>query len=382
MEKLIIFKLQWLAKRILKKYQPAVIVVVGRIGKTGTCEAIRAVLSGAYTVRQNSIGADTVFKALWLLLKRDNDYPQILILEIGTDHYSRMQKFLQNIKPAITVVTSSDQTVLLHKNSRVVLNIDDAELAKLAKQTEALILTYGFKSGAAWRADHVRFSYVENDEDITHLRGISFKVMHEGATVPIFLPASIGIGQVYAALAALAVGTTYGMDLVAMGERLRGFRTPPGRMSLLAGIKQTLIIDDSYTATPASVLAAVDVLSRIPLTKPHRRIAVIGDMVVHSTESIREHEAVGRAVAKYGIDYLIVVGERSRDISRAAKKAGMDEARIRHFAFAHEAKVPVQELVDTGDVVLVTGNEKMHTEDIVKEIMAEPERAEELLVQR
>ena len=98
--------------------------------------------------------------------------------------------------------------------------------------------------------------------------------------------------------------------------------------------------------------------------------------------SIEGHKEVGRALAKSNFDLVITVGERARDIGRGAEEAEMSEKQIFHFSKNEEAGRFVQERMEKGDLVLVKGSQGARMEKIVKEIMAEPLRAEELLVRQ
>ncbi len=94
------------------------------------------------------------------------------------------------------------------------------------------------------------------------------------------------------------------------------------------------------------------------------------------------HREVGQAVVKAGVDKLIVVGERARDIARGAQDTGMEREDIFEFKNADEAKVFVQNRLQAGDLALVKGSQGLRMEKIVKEVMAEPLRAKELLVRQ
>ena len=418
MKKLIKLKLKILSGLILKKYQPKVIAVTGSIGKTGSREAVYTVLSGKYTVRRSCkdkssdlevfltiigfAGGDrgltsltqAVFKAVSILIFKDNDYPQILILEINADKQGTINKMLKNIKPYIGIITfagriysdyfknieeaTKEKSMLfsaLNKNDWAVFNADDKNILKFKKNIKAQTLSYGFNKSCDITANNIRFTYVEDDDDIENLRGLSLKINYQGATVPIFLPNSLSIGQVYAALSAIAVGIIYGLNLVEIAERLRVFETPKGRSVLLSGIKESVIIDDSYEAFLESVEASLDVLTKIPIKKSHRRIAVIGDMSAPGADIIKNHQIIGKKIAALEVDLLFLVGEKSRDIARAAKKAGMKENSIKHYAFAKMAGEDIKNIIKSGDLILVSGSSKVKMETVVKNIMANPEKA-------
>lgn len=421
MKKIVQKILYVLAKAVLQKYKPDVVGITGSMGKTSTKEAIFAVLSNRFRVRQNLknynnelgvplsiLGAESGFKSIFkwlgvflhgikLILFRDKNYPQILVLEMGADHPGDI-KYLTDLAPCkVGVVTgigpahleffeSVDKIVKekriiishLKEDGFAILNRDDEKVYEMREKTKAKVLTYGFHADAGVRA---------MEEGIVghgvKIEGVNFKLSYAGSVVPIFLPGVLGKQHIYAALAGAAVGIIYGMNLVEISEGLKNYKAPKGRMNLVPGIKNTLIIDDTYNASPIPTIAALEVLQFIRLpAEDDKKFAVLGDMLELGSFSEEGHKQVGRAAAKSGIDYLVTVGERSRDIARAAFEAGMSEDKISNFSTPEEAGLFVQNKMKQGDVVLVKGSQGMRMEKVVKELMAEPLRACELLVRQ
>lgn len=425
MRKIIQLKLKILAKLILRKYKPKVIGITGSVGKTSTKEAVYTVLASKYNVRGNIknynnefglpltiIGIESpgknIFKWIWvfykacgLILWRDKDYPQILVLEMAADRPKDLKYLVKIARPYIGVVTAVGPVHLeyfgtldkiikektrmvscLEKSGWAILNADDKQVVRMSKDTKAQALTFGFSKKADVRADHVRFSYRGNSENINNLQGISFKVGYKGSIVPVLLPNILGVGQIYAALAAVAVGIIYNMNLVEIAGALRKFKSPKGRMNLVKGIKNTIIIDDTYNAGPESTLVALDVLCKIPLGAGCHRLAVLGDMLELGSVSVESHQQIGKKVAELKTNYLIVVGEKARDIARAAAGSGMSGDHIFSFADSEQAGKFVQGRIAKGDLILVKGSQGVRMERVVKELMGEPLRAEELLVRQ
>lgn len=424
MRKIIQLKLKFLSKLILRKYKPKVIGITGSVGKTSTKEAVYTVLKTKFSVRRNLknynneiglpltiIGSDSpgksifgwagVFaKALGLILFRDKNYPKILILEMGVDRPGDM-KYLMNIAKCdigiVTLISHSHEEYFndikeiqkekgrlienLKPGGWAILNFDDEPTKELAKKSKVKVLAYGFKEGAVVRAQELVFSF-EKTKDIKNLLGISFKLNYNGSFVPVLLPKVIGYNSIYAALAAAAAGITFEMNLVEVSKALREFDSPNGRMNLVGGIKHTLIIDDTYNSSPTSTMSALDIVGKIPLAKPARKFAVLGDMLELGSYSEEGHREVGRYVSKSGLNKLIVVGERARDIARGAQEAGMLRDNIFEYTDIAEAGRFIQQRIQPGDILLIKGSQGMRLEKIVKELMAEPLRAKELLVRQ
>ena len=200
--------------------------------------------------------------------------------------------------------------------------------------------------------------------------------------MPVLLPKVIGYNSIYAALAAAAVGIAFDMNLVEISKALEKFDSPRGRMNLIDGIKHTLIVDDTYNSSPLSVTSALDIVSKIPVIRGARKFAVLGDMLELGNYSEEGHREAGRYVFTSGINKLIVVGERARDIARGAEQASMLRDNIFHFANTEDAGRFIQNRMRQGDLIFIKGSQGMRMEKIVKEIMAEPLRAKGLLVRQ
>ncbi|MCK5320367.1 UDP-N-acetylmuramoyl-tripeptide--D-alanyl-D-alanine ligase [Candidatus Parcubacteria bacterium] len=421
MKKIIQLKLKILAKIILLKYKPKIIGITGSVGKTSAKEAIYAVLKDKFNSRRSVknynneiglpltvIGADSPKKSLigWMLvfLKaskliffKDKNYPKILILEMGIDRPRDMDYLLNIAKPDIGILTFVGSVHLeyfaskeklrqekakLIKNIKklgyAVINYDNEGSRKSINESRSKVITYGLDEKSNLQACEIRFSFEEADK--SYLQGINFKIIYNGAATPVLLPNVLGVNAIYAALAGAATGIALGMNMVEISQSLRNFVSPKGRMNIIKGIKNTTIIDDTYNSEPQSAIAALGILKRIP--DKNRKIAVLGDMLELGKYSEEGHREVGKYLFKMGVDKLILVGERSRDIGRGAMNAGMLKDNIFHFSKSDDAKMFVQDRLREGDLVLIKGSQGTRMEKIVKEIMAEPLRAEELLVRQ
>ena len=411
--------LTFLARAVLKKYQPDIIGVTGSVGKTSAKDAIYSVLSYKFNVRRNiknfnneiglpltiigvGSGGRSIFawlgvfiRAIWLLLIRHKNYPKILVLEMGVDRVGDM-KYLTNLAPCqVGVVTNvgpvhleyfktiekiaKEKSILvshLDKNGWALLNADNEYVAEMKNVTKARVLTYGFSAEADLRALEVNVSQTLEKG----IAGLSFKITYQGSTVPVLLPDVLGEHLIYAALAAAASGIVYGINLVDISQGLRNFVSPKGRMRLVAGINGSIIIDDSYNASPESAIAAIKSLGR--LNSGGKKYAALGDMLELGEYAESGHRKVGEAIVENKIDILVAVGEQTRYIGDQAEKLGMSRKNIFNFNSSLEAGDFLAEVLADGDLTLVKGSQGMRMEKTVKRIMAEPEKAKDFLVRQ
>lgn len=268
----------------------------------------------------------------------------------------------------------------LPAGGQVILNGDDELVVGLKKYLKVNCLDYGFQNNLSLSASQIPSEKLyTGNPDFKNIWGERFKIDFSGNVAPVNAPAVFGERYVYAILAGLAVGLAKSLNFVDINSALQNYFSLPGRMNLLPGIKHTLIIDDSYDADADSVRLALSGLEKITILPDKEKFVVIGDLAVFGAEVEEAHLQAGREVAKIASG-LITIGEKARDVARGAREAGMEEHRVFAFANAEEAGKFLQNRIEQGDVVLIIGRREMRLERVVKEIMAEPLRASELLV--
>ncbi|MFA5024452.1 MAG: UDP-N-acetylmuramoyl-tripeptide--D-alanyl-D-alanine ligase [Patescibacteria group bacterium] len=422
MRRLLQLKLKFWSKLILKKYQPLVIGITGSIGKTSAKEAIALVLKNERRVRtssknyNNEIGvpltiigsespgrslfgwAGVFWRAAGLWLLTDKNYPQVLVLEMGVDRPGDLD-YLTNLAPVkvgiVTAISYShleyfgslsnikkEKQVLIEKldgQGLAILNYDNEETRSLTEISPARVITYGLKLGANLQAQDIVYNYTKDGYEFN---GLNFKLNYNGSIVPVVMKNVMSETALYAALAAAACGLYFEMNLVEIAQALSEFSLPPGRMNLLPGIKHTFIIDDSYNSSPEAAISALEVLHNLKVDATAEKYAVLGDMLEIGSYSETGHKLVGQKVAEGKINHLIAVGEKARDFIRGAKEAGMEDDYIFYFDKSEEAGRFLQNRIKAGDVLLIKGSQGARMEKIVKELMAEPNRASELIVRQ
>jgi UDP-N-acetylmuramoyl-tripeptide--D-alanyl-D-alanine ligase len=420
-KKIIVSILRFEAYRVIKKYKPKIITVTGSVGKTSTKDAIFDVLSSGWYIRKSEksfnseigvpltiLGCDNgwsnpftwflnIMHGLSLIFFR-HEYPNWLVLEVGADRPGDIKLLTLWLKPDISVITRFGKTPVhveyfknredliqeklyliraLRRDGIAILNYDDEDVRAFSEYTEASKIFYGFDGGII-KASHYHILTEKNGKGNFPV-GIGFNVDYAGTPIAVELFGSLGKHHVYPTLAALAVGCAQGMKAEEAQIALKKHTPALGRMHLVDGIKGSLIIDDTYNASPIATTEALNTLQT--LEKAKRKIAILGDMMELGIHSSDAHREIGIISAK-SCDILVTVGIRSRRIAEVAMDFGMSEKNIYQFDTSKEAGAFIQNIITKGDIILVKGSQSMRMEQTVKEIMAEPEQASELLVRQ
>lgn len=361
-----------LATHVRKQLQAKVIAVAGSNGKTGTKHLIHAALChklhGTYSPASfnNEIGVPLT------LLPADpsQDY---VVVEMGTNNPGEIHNLATMALPDIAVITNcsaehlqglGDLLGVKRENASIVeglseqkgwliVNGDDPELLKVLEHWKGRRITFGFgshndlfASDIQAGADGVRFTVNNNPKN-------SFRI-------PL-----LGRHTACNALAAIAVGRRLGLSEEEIAEGLAHATGPDMRLQLKP-VGDVTVLNDAYNANPASMRAALETASALPVNG--RRIAILGDMLELGRSSERFHREVGQFAGTLTFSAIVCVGTQAKLIMEEALAAGFSADHIRHFTDSASAAAQVPAWLAPGDLVLLKGSRGTKLERIAHSI--------------
>ncbi len=347
--------------------QCQVVGVTGSVGKSSTKELIAAVLRQRFNTfkSQGNLNSET---GLPMMVLQMNETYTRAVLEMGMFARGEIRELCKIAQPRIGVVTNVGPTHLerlgsieniarakaelveaLPSDGVAVLNGDDERVIAMRDQTHAQIMCYGLNPQCDVWADQIE----------SHgLDGVSFALHHRDEHLHVRVPL-LGRHSVHTALAAASVGIA---EKMSWDEIVRGLSDVAAQLRLIAvpGENGTTILDDSYNASPASSIAALNLLAELN----GRKIAVLGDMLELGDMEKRGHEMVGGRAAQ-AVDALIAVGARGKWIGEAAIETGLSAERVFFAENNSRAVELVREIAQAGDLILIKGSRGVKMEEIV-----------------
>lgn len=360
--------LQRLASYWRRQHDVRIIGVTGSVGKTTCKEVIASVLSHRYRVLKSEANLNTEIGIPLTLLQLTPEHERA-VLEMAMYQRGDISLLARIAQPHLGVVTNigpvhlervgymggivaakAELVEALPAAGLAVLNGDDARVAALSRRTQARTVYFGLSPQCHVRAESIVSRGLE---------GIEFRMTYGEGSVSVRCPLP-GKHHVYPALAAAAVALNDGMTLDEVAEAMAGVR-PDLRLRVLPGPNGSTIIDDTYNASPASMLAALDLLSELP----GRRIAVLGEMRELGAAEESGNAAVGRRAAA-ACDVLYVYGERARPMGEAAARAG--HRQVRYPRSIEEAAAVLREELGRGDHALIKASRAVGLEALVREL--------------
>jgi UDP-N-acetylmuramoyl-tripeptide--D-alanyl-D-alanine ligase len=407
------------ARILLKRHKPTIIAITGSVGKTTTKDAIYVAIKDQFkSVRKSEksynseigvpltvLGLSNAWSNPFLWFRNIIDgfftslfsrqYPDVLVLETGIDRPGDMESLVSWLTPDVVILTrlpevpvhveyfKTPEAVVAEKmklvtamkpNGVLIYNRDDMVIEAQLPTVLQRRVGFGRFLEADYQASNDRVVYYDDRPS-----GVGFLVRYQGVSQEIVVNGTVGTHCVYSCTAAVAVAVELGLSFETTIKALSTLDVTSGRMRLISGLKGSQLIDDTYNSSPVACEHALETLRELKYAS--RKIVVLGDMLELGRFSVDEHRRIGALVSEVA-DVLLTVGVRARGIAEGALSAGMHESVIFQYDDVARAGRELQALLKLGDFVLIKASQGIRAERIVEEVMAEPERASELLARQ
>ena len=361
--------LQQIARFWRRKLTLRVVGITGSVGKSTTKEVIAQVLSQRYHTLKSPGNLNNEIGLPLTILRLGSGYERA-VLEMGFYVPGEIALLCDIALPQVGVVSNigtvhaeragSQEAIARGKSELIqalpaapegtaILNFDDPLVRKMEEKTKARIFFYGLSHESHLWADHV---------EGLGLEGIQFQLHYKDETMHVHVP-MIGRHSVETALRAAAVGLVEGLTWQEILDGLREGHTQL-RLVVVRSASGALILDDTYNASPESMLASLNLLSELGGT---RKIAVLGDMLELGPYERQGHEMVGlRAAQVAGI--MITLGLRAHVYAEAARRTGKKSANILEFETAEPVIEWLKNNLTKDDTVLIKCSHGLHIDNI------------------
>ncbi len=359
-----------------RRFQLPVVGLTGSVGKTTTKEFIALVLGAKYNTLKTQGNLNNEIGVPQMLFRLEDSHTAAVI-EMGMNHFGEISRLTRAVAPTVGLITNIGVSHIENLGSRagilqakleilegmapdapLIVNIDN-DMLRTVKLGERPLLTFAIDDQSA---DFTATDIAEQGSTT------AFTVHHSTFTQSVTIP-TVGIHNVYNALAAMAVGYATGVNPAAAAAALANY-VPAGMRQNLVQVGGVQVIEDCYNASPDSMRAALQTLGKLPV---HRRYAVLGAMLELGDYAKEAHTQVGKMAAENGIDGVLAYGADAAYIVEAAKQAGLENARL--FDTKEALAQALAQQVQPGDGVLFKGSRGMHLEDVMHTVYERWEKA-------
>ena len=358
--------LQQIARFWRRKLDLRVIGITGSVGKSTTKEMVAEVLGTRYRTLRSPGNLNNEIGLPLTILRLGPGYERA-VLEMGFYVPGEIQFLCDIALPHIGVVTNvgtvhaeragSQEAIARGKSELIqalpsdgvaILNFDDPWVRKMEEKSKARVFFYGLSPEADLWADQI---------EGLGLDGIRFRLHYKGETIYSHVP-MIGRHSVHTALRAAAVGLNDGLN---WQEIFEGLAQGHAQLRLVAVRSKTgaLILDDTYNASPESMLAALNLLDEMD----GRKVAVLGDMLELGPYERQGHEIVGMRAAQVA-RILLTLGPRAHMLADAARRGGMKASHIFEFDQVEPVMDWLNKNLTPNDAVLIKGSHGLRMDRI------------------
>ena len=338
--------------------------ITGSVGKTTVKEMLGAIMRqhGRGVVTEGNLNNEIGVPLTLMRLETNDRYA---VIEMGMNHAGEISRLTAVARPTVALVNNAAAAHLeglgtveavakakgeifegLTEDGIAVINVDDkySDMWSHLAQTHRQI-TFGLQRGA-----DVSASYVEKDGCLV----IDLNAFGERGELTL---RTLGEHNVRNVLAAVAMASAANVPLKSIIAGLENYSPIKGRLNAIQ-LTSGLLFDDTYNANPASMQAAIRVLSAYK-----NAILVVGDMAELGEASKSEHIKLGEFANKYGISKLLCTGAFAQDVVEGFKVGGRafetQEELIEHLLLEFEGSA----------AVLVKGSRSAKMENVVNALI-------------
>lgn len=363
-----------IASGVRNQYDTAIVGVTGSTGKTTVKEICSSILSLQGKCLKTEKNYNNLIGVPASLINLEKDY-EFAVIEMGTNRFGEIDRLSSIVRPQVSIITNINPVHLnglrsisgiikekqaIFKNTAkcgiAVINPSLEHMDKIEIPRHLHVITYSHKDKADITLTRVEPRGLEGSDIEIDLAG---RTIHTHVPLP-------GMHNVINALGASACAVGLNLDPEIIAEGVRTARFPGMRSEIIVSDHMT-IINDCYNANPASMKAALSMLT----ASPHSiKAAVLGDMLELGKDSKFWHEELGRWVAQSGIDRLIVIGEMAGSICDQAVGSGMEASSIHRVESKEDIMTHLSDLFDRDAVVLVKASRAIQLDQVVTQLKA------------
>jgi UDP-N-acetylmuramoyl-tripeptide--D-alanyl-D-alanine ligase len=389
----------YVRKYFMKHPEVKLVVVTGSVGKTTTKINIATVLSQSLRVRMEESNHNThmstplgilgvkypekvhsifswlaVFRAMRKRIKQPTDV-DVIVQELGTDRIGEIAHFGTYLRPDIAVVTgvtpehmeffgsieevAKEELEVINYSKIGLINRDDVDGRFASFITNPSISTYGTSGPAEYRFEiadfNIEHGYVGKVFAPEFPNGLDMRVQVVGDHI------------LRPVLGAVAVANKLGLTPELITQGVEALRPVHGRMNILRGQNESILIDDSYNSSPAAAHAALQTLYSI---NAPQRVAILGSMNELGESSAVEHQELGRMCDSSLLAWVVTIGDDAEKY--LAPEARLKGCQVKSFRSAIDAGAFVHSILEQGAVVLIKGSQgEVYAEEAIKILLHE-----------
>ncbi|WP_138415014.1 UDP-N-acetylmuramoyl-tripeptide--D-alanyl-D-alanine ligase [Aquibacillus sediminis] len=357
--------LQQLAHHYRQKVNPVVIGITGSNGKTTTKDLVGTVLQTNFKTHRTNGNYNNQIGLPLTILSMPTD-TEVLVLEMGMDHFGEIERLSTLSCPNYAVITNIGESHIEYLGSREGIAQAKSEILAGLQENGLLLIdgderllkglhTYPYVSTVGFSEENdFNISYVEMTADQT-----LFELDHENYQLNM-----LGNHNVKNATFAVVIAKKLGVPLGKIKDALVHLELTGMRFEITKGQNNVTIINDAYNASPTSMKASIDIVKQ--MKGYQSKVLVLGDMYELGSSSKVLHRSVAEAISEK-IDVVYTVGSDSEEITKAIRESSVHTS-AKHFDNKQTLIEELQAYLSEDVLIMLKASRGMKLESLLDHI--------------
>lgn len=377
-----VYSLKFYLAKQYSRLVPAskIVAITGSLGKSTAAGILYSILSSKMAVKKlkqpfMQSPLDNFLDSADSLLKV-SPKTEKAIFELGLSNVAEVDNLKEFIRFSTLVITQisdfkesfpdlaekyyaaiEELVRLLPEEGSLILNWEDPQIRRLSDKLYAKsgVVFFGFdeKTCHVWASK----KRIENFQTIFELNcGVERVEIRSNL---------LGFHQIIPMLAASAAAINMGFSLIAVKKGIEKFEPFPGRMDVVSGLNNSVIIDDTYDGDAKAFFEALQTINLIPA---RRRIVVIGELEADVSVSEKIHTQIAREIYSNKIDLVLLGSGQAKFIEEELIKLGFIQERMLSGLQNPAIVSNLVKILGKGDVVLIKGHPSLRLSEVVKRV--------------
>lgn len=360
-----------LARYWRQKMSLPVVAITGSNGKTTVKEMVTSILSVAkdsVLSTKGNLNNDIGMPLSLLNLRASHAFA---VIEMGMNHLGEI-RYLTNIAcPQVALVNNAGVAHIGELGSREAIAQAKGEIFEGLADDGIAVINANDDFAEYWKSLNKHRKVITFGLDVEADVSAQYEMQNDHILMRLKTPEGtiqlslglLGRHNVSNALAASAVAVALGISNREIVQGLSQFHGVQGRINLMTGHADAMVINDTYNANPDSMKVAIDVLASQSGSDKNTLIFVMGDMGELGADAESMHIEIGQYAKHKEISYLFSFGQLSRLASGAFGTHGQ------HFDDLAALVAVVKAHMNNSVCVLVKGSRFMKMERVVNAII-------------
>lgn len=350
------------------KVDPIVIGITGSNGKTTTKDIVSSIVQTTFKTHFTHGNLNNHIGLPLTVLDMPND-TEVLVLEMGMNHFGEIELLSQIAKPDYAIITNIGESHIEYLGSREGIAKAKLEIISGMSNQGTLIIDGDEPLLNSYHDDLKVIHCGYNDNNDVIISQVYVSQDHttfmlddqEHYKMPL-----LGKHHAKNATFGITVGKCLNISHENIQKGLAAIKITGMRFELLKGKQGSFIINDAYNASPTSMKASIDVVKQMEGFQ--EKVLVLGDILELGQFSEAMHRKIAEDIDD-SITAVLTYGEKAKYISLALAEASSSTIVAEHFESKEQLLSRIEQFLKPNSLILFKASRGMEFENLVQSVV-------------